>query len=402
MKKYINRFHLRLKTDSPTEFSYRVAKVLYHQSIRRLAKKIIYKYIIYFGLTISKIEDKYSSPLWKLDDEIEGTREKLSKINQDPGVMPAQRFSPREQKVTELTDCYVIGPNSTTIKDTNIVLETISFEPVKPTRQILKDIENRPKKLAKCLLDLNPETEENIERAAVINSSYTNYFHWVLEHLLKLRGLEKYEKETGKNVKLIIPSDTPSYIKESLNLLAPEKEKIEASEGVIHVEKLILPSAPELTPKNLNWLKNKGLKNAEEPPIKPSKIYISRQSSQVRKVDNFNEIEKTLKKYSIKTIEMEKYSFQEQIGMIKNSNLLIGPHGAGLTNMIWGSELKIIELFNIHKPLHYKVLSKVLGHNYTKLSGKTIGDSKHQERNRNIKVNKKKLESILNEVIEDN
>jgi capsular polysaccharide biosynthesis protein len=57
-------------------------------------------------------------------------------------------------------------------------------------------------------------------------------------------------------------------------------------------------------------------------------------------------------------IELEKYSFFDQINLFYNAEYIIGPHGAGLTNMLFADKsTKILELNNGYNPECFKKLS---------------------------------------------
>ena len=74
-------------------------------------------------------------------------------------------------------------------------------------------------------------------------------------------------------------------------------------------------------------------------------IWISRQNTGKRKIENFDEIEKILNKYSFTILQFENLSFSEQIRIVNNCEILGGVHGAGLVNMLFlNKKAKIIEL----------------------------------------------------------
>jgi capsular polysaccharide biosynthesis protein len=98
------------------------------------------------------------------------------------------------------------------------------------------------------------------------------------------------------------------------------------------------------------------------------KIYISRQGQKLRFIENESEVTELLTRYGFKKIVMENYSYQEQIDICHNARYIIGPHGAGLTNILFMKKNSTIlelsakndnDFFN-----GFYILANMLGHNY--------------------------------------
>lgn len=76
------------------------------------------------------------------------------------------------------------------------------------------------------------------------------------------------------------------------------------------------------------------------------KIYISRRFAPSRRPHYEEKVEKYLESKGFVVLNLEKLTFEEQMHYLANSNILIAPHGAGLTNMLFMKEkIKIIEIF---------------------------------------------------------
>jgi len=73
---------------------------------------------------------------------------------------------------------------------------------------------------------------------------------------------------------------------------------------------------------------------------------------------------------------LEDLSFTEQVKLFSKAKVVIGPHGAGLTNIIWsGSGTSVIELMP-KSCLHpdYFQLSRTLGYRYAAVICKAAND----------------------------
>ena len=79
---------------------------------------------------------------------------------------------------------------------------------------------------------------------------------------------------------------------------------------------------------------------------------------------------------------LEEYSHEEQVELFYDSDFVIGPHGAGLANVVFSKATRVVELFASNEVVpHFFFLSKALGHPYTYWKG----DAEH--RNSSFRVN---------------
>lgn len=75
------------------------------------------------------------------------------------------------------------------------------------------------------------------------------------------------------------------------------------------------------------------------------KIWVSRQNSRLRKIKNFEEVEKIIKKYGFDIIETENLDFFDQAKIFVNADVIGGIHGGGLSNMLFmDKSKKVIEV----------------------------------------------------------
>jgi hypothetical protein len=387
----------RLRNDSPKEFVKRTVKTIYWNTLRKGILLLVKIYVRKNSTYHEELRENLDSKsYWKVNKNTEPSTDPEEIFQEVKGVkLHNEEYTFDDFYLAEVENCYIYGENSTTFKESNILADTSSWQNGRVEKQLMKDIERSPIEILKLILsNQEKDPEQVVQRAIVLNSKWDNYYHWLLEHIPKLRALEKYEEETGNTATVIIPENPPSFIKESLEVFAPDKEIIEADNETIRAEKLILPSFPQHDLETLQWIREKGLEQKEEPENTYSRIYVSRQNTDTRKVSNFKEIKEILEEHDIKVVEMEEYTLQEQIGLIHNAELIIGPHGAGLSNMIWGEDLKIIEIFNKHiKPL-YKILAAIENNNYNFIIGISTNTAT-KERNRDIYLDPSNLKKAL-------
>lgn len=75
------------------------------------------------------------------------------------------------------------------------------------------------------------------------------------------------------------------------------------------------------------------------------KIFIDRPSGR-RGIANKDELLSLLREYNIKPIKLENFSFLEQVEIFNSAKLIVGIHGAGLSNLVYSQKgTKVVELF---------------------------------------------------------
>ena len=212
---------------------------------------------------------------------------------------------------------------------------------------------------------------ETVTRACLIAPRHPNYYHWMIETVPRIRYLEKYVAQTGNEVTLLIPSGLPAWASQTLDLLGWPNSKIEIlSSPAVHVENLVLPSFPEPNVNDLQWIRKRILEN-ESPDADATdfgkNIYISRSNAIERRVINEEEVMNALSKYNFERFHLEERSLSQNAHMFNNAELIVGPHGAGLTDLIFSTDGSVLELFGSKVKQPYERLSSILGIKYESL-----------------------------------
>lgn len=198
----------------------------------------------------------------------------------------------------------------------------------------------------------NPSKRETLfgEWAFLNDLWSSNFWHWMTEGLSKIYILEHLGYDGG----YIVPSG-PGYILESLRLLGIPTHRIRTlNSGFSVVERLIIadrfqgqftyPNFPSV----LHGLRDRffgsiGAQSTNDYPDR--RIYLARDHN--RKIVNEEDFKSLISQKDIHNrFVMEKYSLQEQINIVRNCDLLISPHGAGMTlTMFMPPKSVLIEMF---------------------------------------------------------
>jgi hypothetical protein len=107
----------------------------------------------------------------------------------------------------------------------------------------------------------------------------------------------------------------------------------------------------------------------------PKKIYISRQDASMRRIVNEDVLFGRIKKLGFCRVLLSRLSAVEQISMLANAKEILGPHGMGMTNIIFNSRRgRLVELFSpIIGSDAYAFVAKAVGFNYGLIVGEAIG-----------------------------
>lgn len=250
---------------------------------------------------------------------------------------------------------------------------------------------------------MSTSTALELDLACSLVTHWTGYFHWILESLTRIQGLEHYIQQTGRKPKLIIPSNPPDWMLESLSLVGYEPDRcIRWNYSKAQVKRLVVPSFRRnegfvFSPAACNWLRERVLSNLPEANNEKVSyspyIYISRQDAEKRRVVNLGAVMKALAPMGFVSYTLSDMNFSEQVRLFSQAEVIVAPHGAGLTNMIWSKQNPIIiELFSkfYTNPVYY-ALSKTLNFEY--------GSCQCEPKGEDYIVNVNKLQKIINEIM---
>lgn len=182
-------------------------------------------------------------------------------------------------------------------------------------------------------------------------SGSINYFHWLLDSLPRFHLLKKsgwFEKVDW----FLLPALKTDYHRDSIKMLGIPEEKIIESSTETHIQADVLLASTfvrhyEHVPiwcchfLREHFLKPQAFSGKHTHPL----IYISRKDATRRRILNEPALEQMLHRYGFKTYELARLPFSEKIELFHNARVIIAPHGAGQTNLVFcSSGAKMLEL----------------------------------------------------------
>jgi capsular polysaccharide biosynthesis protein len=159
--------------------------------------------------------------------------------------------------------------------------------------------------------------------------------------------------------------------RERLRLLTP---------GLYPVERLWIPSLAHgrlscVSPKYLEFLEEQLFSRFRDPRARGHRrLYFSRRGATHRRIVNADELSALLNKYGFETVELERLSAADQFKLAAEAEVVLGPHGAGLANILaCPIACTVIELTH-HQAVRpvIPILAGLRGQAYHRITGRPV------------------------------
>lgn len=228
------------------------------------------------------------------------------------------------------------------------------------------------------------------------------FYHILLENLPRCYGIYKINEP---EINVIIPWYIPKYQIELFKIFLDRRFKfirIKPNE-VWEIETFYFSSfwhidCSAYIPKELiEFVRNKvfsyyGIKS----DIKERKrrLFLSRAKVNSRHILNYRELVDLLNKYGFEELHPQDLPFKRQVEIFNEAEIVIGSEGSAFTNIIFGTNLKVIIIFppSIIQT-HYLLFCKAMGHTFKYIVGYD------GRKNIDCKVDLREVEIILKELI---
>jgi capsular polysaccharide biosynthesis protein len=316
----------------------------------------------------------------------------------------ARKYTLCELFVLRLSEGIVWGRNGDIITPDNYLLEDLSIDYSRySTRGYLKHVAFR---------DWNVSSIKRLSgRVAVLTHPASNiYFHWLLEVLPRIELLNRVGYQLEDFDAFVFTSTDKTFQQQTLSMLGiPDHKIVTCNQDMrLQADELVIPSQLVGYQKWLgfrDWVSEFVCdfvsKSDCAPAIKTNRrIYICRGKAKFRKVLNEDAIIQELSSYGFVPIYLENHSLPEQKAIMESAEVIVSPHGSGLTNLVFCQpHTKVIEIFppELIAP-EYCRLSLLMNLNYYYLFGEgKIADDWHKSKQRgtDILVNLSLLTEIL-------
>lgn len=178
-----------------------------------------------------------------------------------------------------------------------------------------------------------------------------NWYHFVIDSLPRLYALGKLDEE----IALAVPSDLAGPRRALLERALPRNVRlVEHPPGtLLRFRKVLLSPCvtlggcglirPEIAADLRGRIRGNG-----RPDRRRRRIYASRAGATSRRVVNEPEVVAALARHRVEAIEAGKLGFDEQLELFASAELVIGLHGANLTNCLFSERAALIEIVPVN------------------------------------------------------
>jgi len=211
------------------------------------------------------------------------------------------------------------------------------------------------------------------------NHLNSNYFHWVTEALPLLEALEQGSVlgVAPDEPLLVVNAPVPAFVWQWLEIFGIDPKRVRPwSHNRVRVEKLLMPSlrygrlidehplwARHLYPRwAFEFVRQRALASVASQRIQANednqRVFLSRPRVGGRGLANHDEVLVCLQRHGYKEVFAEHLNVRQQIALFASLTHLVAIHGAGMVNLIFSSQVQLIELFpsNRHFGFTYQFL----------------------------------------------
>ena len=218
----------------------------------------------------------------------------------------------------------------------------------------------------------------------ILERVYDNHSHWLTAHLPKILLL----RERDALDEMVLPPELSPAMASSLRLLDLDPGDFPRLDPArpLQVDELTVLATDRFRPELLQSVQRTYGSGRDRPD---RRIYVSRSRAARRRLVNEEEIWPLLASAGFERVFMEELSFEQQVELMGETAVLWGPHGAGLTNMVFcppGTHVVEVADLGFPNPNFYALACGV-GHHYWLLSAAPVGDADPLERNLRIDPN---------------
>ncbi len=189
-------------------------------------------------------------------------------------------------------------------------------------------------------------------RVAVLTAAKANiYFHWMTDLLPRLAILQAAGYDLDAIDHFVVNGRGAAFQRESLARMGIPPAKIVESQQYPHVQaqQLLVPSLPGEPGNPTDWSADflrRCLPESTSWPTPERRLYVSRRTAQYRRVHNEAAVEDLLRAHGFEVVLPERLSLQQQIETFRSARLIVAPHGAALTNLLFCQPgTRVLEFF---------------------------------------------------------
>jgi capsular polysaccharide biosynthesis protein len=219
---------------------------------------------------------------------------------------------------------------------------------------------------------LYPLTEIDGTVAVLATDGGNLYYHWLFNLLPRLDLMRRADVDFARIDYFLVNSLKNRFQRECLALLGIDQSRVIESTHVryLRARELVVPSVPLGGPSVCSFLRKAFL--STEAKSSGRRLYIARGQAGYRRVLNEGDVIQCLARRGFEMIAMESLSMSQQAAALAACDVVVAPHGGGLSNLVFCSPgTKVVEIFSPELVAGYFwKISNQIGLDYYYLLGK--------------------------------
>lgn len=228
-----------------------------------------------------------------------------------------------------------------------------------------------------------PRPERVAGTLAVLSSqAHQRYFHWMTDVLPRIELLRRADVAVDHyavNLQAPFQRETLAWLG-----LPPDRLIDLSREGQIVADRLAAPSLPgEIgapTWETCRFLRETFLRGAADrrPELR---LYVRRRDALTRRVVNEEEVLAALVPLGFEAVDLERLSVAAQVDLFARAAVVVGPHGAGMTNLVFcppGAGLVEFMPRTYFNPC-FEILAGHVGARYRRLPAESVSAKTHDQ-----------------------
>jgi len=296
-------------------------------------------------------------------------------LRSSPGAGLVRRTTTFSQpRVVDVGPAMLIGRHATCVLDSGLVVLTGHRGDVS---MLGAEWASEPLELDRERLRLLPGTPWREPLVSFVNRLDSNIYHWLTESCAQV----EYLRASGYDGSVLVRDGSPEFVTASLAMLGIDKASLrrwpvswdrmrgdDARLGA-QVSNLVCAS-PVGSPKfpsvhSLRWLREEFRAGCGADESGDVRLYVDRDGW--RSVRNREEVHTCVRARGFRIVEPSTLGFANQVQLFSQARVIVGPHGAGLTNALFAENAEVVELRGSYGGQDFRVMSQALGHRYRAL-----------------------------------
>ena len=216
----------------------------------------------------------------------------------------------------------------------------------------------------------------------ILERVYHNHSHWLTAHLPKLLLL----RQLGQLGDVLLPRERTPVMDDSLRMIDIDPGKLAVFDAHVplRVDDLTVMATDRFRPELLRLVVEAFAPAAA--PVPTRRVFISRRHAARRRLVNEDAIWPLFSEAGFERVELEDLSFGVQVALMRETAVVAGAHGAGLTNMLFCAPgIDVMEIADLDFPNpNFYALASALGHRYWLLPGQGRGDGRPIDRDLHV------------------